>query len=252
LTDSPHTRFVEALEAASWTVVVQAPFIANGGPNPTRLFVRRGARTLRLLVYAWNITLEGVGRKKAGRDDLDYRVQTTRTHDGDLINEPGLIVVGLGWNEERCVFVAFDPWLKRTTGRSSSVHITRALLDRAAAEGWAEEDRDDGPECSFRATEVQRSLQWLFDLQEPRYGHIEPTSFVRDDSHCTVVVRVPGRVALELRVGDHLTVEGHDDPLDPSVWEIAEVNANHIQGDTRYQRIELTFRGRLIGLLSKS
>jgi hypothetical protein len=105
-----HSTFTQTLADHDWTIIESRPFTSGGGPNPTYLVAQHGRVVLRLLVYAWNITGEGKGRVKT-----DYRVQTTRTHEGDLVTEKGWISVGLGWNEDRGVFAAFDPWVLSAT-----------------------------------------------------------------------------------------------------------------------------------------
>src|SRR6266511_2435615 len=96
---SPHDQLVQTLADAGWTVTDQAR--VGSGPNPTRLHIRRGRLQRRLLVYAWRITSEGKGRKKAGREDLDFRIQTTRSHEGPLLTPPGYVACGIGWDEDR-------------------------------------------------------------------------------------------------------------------------------------------------------
>jgi len=242
----PHPLFVEALEQAGWLLVEQRQFFPTG-PNPTVLVARRGRRTLRLLVYAWRITDEGQGRQKAGRSDRDYRVQTTRSHEGDLLALPGHLAAGLGWDSERELFAAFDPWIKRTTGSSSSVHITRDLLDRAAADGWAEEERPDGPECAFRAAEVPRYLGWLMALHQPRYVQLRPDVFDVEPERCHAEVSQPGKEALALRRGDHFAVVGRGGRDGQGVWQVEEVVTSRVRPDGGNQRVQLAFDARLIG-----
>lgn len=111
-----HALFRDALINAGWQIDQDPPLSAGGGPNPSRLQIRRGRLERRLVIYAWNITSEGTGRRKAGRDNLDWRVQTTRSHEGDLLAPQGHLSVGLGWFEEGGVFAASDIWVKHTTG----------------------------------------------------------------------------------------------------------------------------------------
>jgi len=209
---------------------------------------------LRLLVYAWNITPEGKGRVIRAPDGTEvprpnFRIQTTRSHEGDLLSPPGCLAAGLGWDEARGVFGAFDPWIKRTTGVSSSVHITKQLLDTAAQDGWGEEQREDGPECAFQPEQVQRYLEWLMHLQQPRYAQLLPSDFVKSEKTCRVTVHPrAGDDAFVLRDGDHFVVAGPSGPKDSGVWRVLNVETTRTRTEAERQRIELVLTGRLIGV----
>lgn len=244
---TPHNVFIEALTREDWTLVESRPVVAGGGPNPSYLVVQRGRTSLRLLTYAWKITGEGKGRV-----GTNYRVQATRSHEGDLLSEQGWVSLGLGWDEDREVLAGFDPWIKRTTGKSSSVHITRALLDAAQANSWAEEEREDGPECAFQPQRVADYLQWALDMQQPRFLQLQPDEISVDGRRCTVrVVPRPGGVAFRLRPGDHFTLSDGTGPLHPGVWRVTEVLTERSERESGLQRIELIFSGALVGALTE-
>jgi hypothetical protein len=86
-----HQRFRDALEAAGWQIMQYVRLSGNDkAGNPSRLRVRRRRLQRQILAYTWRVQDEGTGRVKAGRADLDWRVETTRSHDGDLLAPPGI------------------------------------------------------------------------------------------------------------------------------------------------------------------
>ena len=250
---SPHDRFVQALAGAGWTLLHRSPI--GTGPNPTRVELRRGRLQRRLLVYAWRITLEGKGRRRAGRADLDYRVQTTRSHEGPLLVLPGFVGCGIGWDEERVIFAAFDPWVKRHTGASSSVHFPRALLDTAAASGWEELERpENGPQVAFQPGQIDRFLSWAVGLQRRRLIILEPEQFEREDERASVVVDPwRERRASWLRPGDQLVLEEQGKLLDMNVWEIDAIGAQQRQTRSgQYNRTALRLLCHRYGIVRNS
>lgn len=239
---SPHDLFAEAIADAGWTLTLRRPF--GGGPNPTQFEIRRGRERRRLFVYAWRITLEGKGRRRAGRKDIDYRIQTTRTHDGPLMTPVGYVGCGIGWDEERDVFGAFDLWAKRETGRSSSVHFQRSLLDGAATAGWAEVDREDGPEAAFNPSFFDRFLSWAVALKRPELQLVTPETFNRLGNEAEIVVDpwIQKR-ANRLRPGDHIVAEGDSGLLDDSIWIVRSIEARQrATASARYNRPLFLFR----------
>jgi hypothetical protein len=223
-----HARFRQALVDAGWQIGQDSPLSDHGGPNPSRLHIKRGRLERRLLVYAWNITSEGTGRKKAGREDLDWRVQTTRSHEGDLLAPPGHLPVGLGWFQQLGVFAAFDVWVKRTTGRSSSAHFSDALLHEAADAEWAEQMRPDGPTCSFVPGQVDRFLSWLLERNEAQVVPVDPIDFATPDPDHTRVEVDPRKDwrYFALRPNDYLVLCRNKKLLDRSLWRIERVETD--------------------------
>ena len=82
---------VAAFDAAGWTALVQQGVHGGRSVNPSRVDLARGKQYLQLLVYAWKITGEG-----KGRSGDNYRIQTTRSHGGDLMTESGRLTLGFG------------------------------------------------------------------------------------------------------------------------------------------------------------
>jgi hypothetical protein len=247
---TPHQQFIAGLIASGWTILAVEPLV--GARNPSKVHIRRGRVTHGLLVYAWRITPEGKGRAKAGRTDLDYRIQTTRSHDSPLQVIPGHVTLGIGWDDERQVFAAFDPWVKRFTGVSSSVHIHRALLDRAAGDQWAEERRDDGPEVAFQLAFIDRYLSWAFGDDRRPLFRLRPASFARTDGHATLVIdqsREHG--ASEVRPNDHVVVlDRAGRVMDLSVWSVEQIqDIDRQTASGQYHRVVLQFACRRIGVI---
>ena len=246
----PHEVFVEALTAAGWDVVRTEP--AHQGPNPGIVEIRRDRTSHLLLVYAWRITSEGTGRVKAGRTDLDYRIQTTRSHGGPLEILPAHVTLGLGWDGDRAVFGAFDPWMKRYTGVSSSVHFTRALLDAGAREGWAEELREDGPEVAFSSPHVDRFLEWAFSWERRPLFKIEPERFDRNDQEALMVIDpLRDRQGYALRPGDSVVILTNGRIADPSIWAVTQINqVDKTTSSGNYNRVMLEFSCRRTGVIN--
>lgn len=224
-----HVRFREALASAGWQITIDVPLSDDGAANPSRMRIRRGRVQRQILAYAWKITSEGRGRVKKGRDDLDWRVQTTRSHDGDLLAPPGHLSAGVGWFEDLGVFAGFDPWVKRTTGSSSSVHFTDALLRKGAAEGWAEEMRPDGPTCSFRPQLIDRFLGWLMARgHEAVIMEVDPLEYSPEGEDAALIRLDPRRGwrYFDLRAGDCLVVSHDGQYIDSSVWQIEVIETD--------------------------
>ena len=233
-----HQRFRDAVTDAGWRIEQDAPH--GAGPNPSRLTIRKGRVSRHALVYAWNITGEGKSRPK-----LDFRVQTTRSHEGDLMSPPAHLVMGLGWHEEYGVFGAFDAWIKRTTGKSSSLHLTRALLEAAAADAWAEEMRQDGPTCAFKPEQVERYLTWLLHLAQTRVVAADPMNYSIDGDQLTLRLD-PWKdwQYFALRVGDHVTLRRDGALLDDCVWKVQSVETDRqvTEGGSNRPFLELVCR----------
>lgn len=234
-----------AFTARGWTVTKKERVSGGRSPNPTRVDVTISSKQRLLLVlYAWRITGEG-----KGRTGKNYRIQTTRSHDGELLSERGRLTLGFGVDRERDVLAVFDGWTKRNTGNSSSVHITRALLDEAAANSFS----TDGPRWDARAacriTAVDLLLPWIRRQNIPReaavqvLGHEvtgETATASADlwDSAPAAWLRVGDRLALANRAGDQL--------VDNSLWTVTSLAVTVTQ-DGRYPRRSITFDLRRYG-----
>lgn len=250
---APHQRFRGALGAAGWQIMQDVPLSDdNRAANPSRMRIRRGRLQRQILAYAWNIRSEGLGRVKAGRDDLDWRVQTTRSHEGDLLAPPGHLSVGLGWFADRGVFAGFDPWIKRTTGGSSSVHFTDALLWKGAADGWAQEMRLDGPTCSFRPELVERFLSWALACNhDTLLMTVTPLEYSLDD-HGVAQLRLDPRRGwryFDLRLGDCLVLSTDGQLLNNVVWRIEAIETDRQKSAAGSNRPYLVLRCRRHGIV---
>jgi hypothetical protein len=244
----PEERFLAALTDAGWKILSAQPLIGTGNPMVIQIIrakVRHG-----LLLYTWRVTNEGKGRKKAGRQDTDFRVQTTRSHEGPLRAEPGHVTLGLGWDEERGVFAAFDPWIKRFTGTSSSVHFHRSLLDEGARTQWVEEMREDGPETAFTPAMVDRYLGWAFGDAERPLFRFRPEEFTRTGESATLVVKT-ALDSLKARPGDSCLVLASDGRVaDKSVWRIGFIqDIERVTVSGNYHRVALQFSCTRLGVI---
>jgi len=243
---SPHELLIGALEANGWVKVGFKQW-DHGSPNPSILVVRRGHDVRRFLLYAWRITGEGKGRKKT-----DFRVQTTRADKtGPLKMEPGYTSLGVGWDEDRNVFAAFDVWTKRNTSWSSSVHIRRSLLEAAASKGWEEEDREDGPEIAFTPANVGRFLDWVVRVNRPRVALLEALEVSLTSKDVAVIDVDPRRNAKApwLRPRDHIAVGRGGRLVDKTLWRIDDVSEIDQTAAGRNRRWYLRFTCQRWGII---
>lgn len=105
----PMDHVLEAFDRHAWTRLAVEPLSGRPSmPNPSRVDLVRGKQRLSLIAYAWKITGEG-----KGRTGTDYRIQTTRSHETDLLIEPPRLTLGFGVDPEREVIAVFDGWTKR-------------------------------------------------------------------------------------------------------------------------------------------
>jgi hypothetical protein len=208
-------------------------------PNPTRADLMRGRRErLALLVYAWKITGEG-----KGRTGTNYRIQTTRSHEGELLSEPDRLTLGFGVDEARKVIAVFDGWTKRNTGSSSSVHIKRELLDGAAAVGYA----TYGPPWDARAAasfdQVDKLVPW-FDTQfKIRLAAVQALEHSVSGESATARADLwDSAPAAWLRQGDHLVLADRagEHLVDDSIWAIRSLEVT-VTVPGRYPRRSITF-----------
>jgi hypothetical protein len=247
----PLQRLLEAIEDAGWHVDLCEAVSVRGGPNPTRLDLSKGQDRRGLLVYSWNITGEGKGRS---RDD--YRIQTTRTHEGPLMLEADRTTVGIGWDPKRAVFAAFEGWTKRYTGKSSSVHIKRALLEAAVANGFDEGGERWDRRLAFDSANVAVLMDWLRGLEGRREAAMPALSVERvDPMRAEIVGDVWGASPVPwLRGGDRLVALAKSgDLLDDSLWRIEDLEGFAARGsDKRYPRTHVRFRCRRIGQVEDS
>jgi len=241
----PLDRLLEALTAVGWVVDLRQP-VAPSGPNPTRVDLRHAQDTRRLLLYSWFVTHEGKGRARN-----DFRIQTTRTHEGPLATEPGRVTVGIGWDRRREVFAAFDGWTKRQTGGSSSVHIKAALLERAKSEGWAVDPPRWDARVAFDRANAGRFLSWIGEMSGIREVLLNPVDYtIHDPDHADIVGDIwAGQPTGWLRVGDRLVmIDKRGGLANDTLWRIADLEAQQVQTPSgRYNRTRIRFRCERIG-----
>lgn len=229
---------ISAFQTAGWTVASER---VGRGPNPTRLDLKRGRKQgLSLLAYAWKITGEG-----KGRTGTNFRIQTTRTHDGPLMSEDHRLTIGFGIDADREVIATFDGWTKRNTGGSSSVHIKRQLLDDAQANGHA----IDGPAWDSRAAcrlgDIDQLLPWIDRQVKVREAAVHPVNFEISGETATATADLwdsapPGW----LRVGDRLVLTDRQIQHleDSSIWTIKSLDVTVTSEEgKRYPRRAVSF-----------
>ncbi len=243
-------QVVDALQQRGWTVPARQRVAESGhGPNPTRLDLARGKARQHLLAYAWRITGEG-----KGRSGTNYRIQTTRTHQGDLLVEADRFTVGFGVDADRGVLAAFDGWTKRTTGSSSSVHIKRDLLDTAATGGYAEQPPIWDGRAAAILGEVDQLVAWIERQRAPRQAAVQALTVQVTGSTAEVTSDLwDGAPAAWLRVGDTFAIADRpgEHLVDDGLWRVTDVRVSSVQRATAsgksYPRNNVTITGRRFG-----
>ena len=228
---------VDTFTAAGWTVGSDR---VGRGPNPTRLDFQRGRKQrLSLLAYAWKITGEG-----KGRSGTNFRIQTTRTHEGPLLSEDNRLTLGFGVDASREVIAVFDGWTKRNTGGSSSVHIKRQLLDDAAASGFATDGPPWDSRVACRKSEIDRLLPWIDEQGKPRASAVHAVDFQwHGESTATVSADLwDSAPAAWLRAGDRLVAADRSGErlLDSSIWTVRQLEVR-VSKPGRNPRRAVTF-----------
>lgn len=214
----PLDQLLAAVQAAGYAVDLRQAVSTHGGVNPTRVDLRLGPHASRLLVYAWFMTLEGKGR---GKDD--FRIQTTRAHDGPLIDEKSRVTVGLGWRRSEGVFVAFDAWAKRYTGSSSSVHTRRALVDAVKQDGVGRDGPRHDPRFGFDPAHAGEFVKWVHTLRARRDAVLAPRDWTLvNDNQARIVGKVHATQPTSwLRERDRLVlVNTNRKVLNKGLWQI--------------------------------
>lgn len=228
-----------AFRDAGWIVAARESIFGGRSVNPSRIDLVRDQDHHSFLAYAWKITGEGLGRT-----GTNYRIQTTRSHEGDLLVELGRQTICFGVDESRNVIAVFDGWTKRATGSSSSVHIERATLDTAASNGYSEQQ----PEWDGRAAacygDVDLLLHWVTRHRGVRKAAVHPISYSRSAARAVVVADLWNSApAAWLRLGDQLVIVNRDgsELQDSGIWQIANMVIETTTGQSRYPRRSVTF-----------
>jgi hypothetical protein len=235
---------VAAFDVAGWKALKQQSVHGGRSVNPTRVDLARGKQYLHLLVYAWRITGEGKGR--AGSN---YRIQTTRSHDGELITEPARLTLGFGVDDARGVLAVFDGWTKRATGGSSSVHIKRDTLDQAAELGYAEQTPPWDSRAAVRMAAIDHLLPWIDRQRERRLTAVHPLDHAIDGASARVTCDLwDAAPAAWLRPKDQLVLADSATTglLDGSLWELRDLSIT-VTKPGRNPRRAVTFDCRRYG-----
>lgn len=119
-------KFEEAMRLGGWSVL----YLTHGG-HPARYQVFRGAVSLTVKLYMWNISHGG-----KGRDPNEYRIQVTGFDHLDAGGADRTLV--LGWWDDVGVFGGWD--IRQHTaalGASPSMQISKPTLAQAMLTGFA-------------------------------------------------------------------------------------------------------------------
>ncbi|EKT80496.1 hypothetical protein WSS_A22018 [Rhodococcus opacus M213] len=235
---------IGAWEQVGWVAALREE-VNGSSPNPTRVDLVRRKQRLALLVYAWKVTGEG-----KGRTGTNYRIQTTRSHDSDLLTEPKRLTIGFGIDAERGVLAVFDGWTKRATGRSSSVHIERGTLEAAQRDGYAEAGYPWDSRAATRIAQPDNLLPWISNQYETRTAAVHPVEHSIDHDAATIVADLwNAPTASWLRPGDRLVMAdtAGESLLDTALWAVESVNVTIVNPGERYPRRRATFVCRRTG-----
>lgn len=217
----PLAKLLAATNAAGYAVEFKQAVSTHGGVNPTRIDLRFGSHFAKLLVYSWYVTLEGKGRMKD-----DFRIQTTRAHDGPLMDEPGRISVGVGLRLEDDLFVAFDAWAKRYTGSSSSVHTQRAFIDGVVQSGFQVGGTRNDQRCGFDSSHVHDFLGWANGLAAVKTAGMVPVQWGRIGANEAIVRgAIHARyVTGRLRLNDLIVIFSKGRKIaDRGLWQVVDL-----------------------------
>ncbi|WP_244520169.1 hypothetical protein [Arthrobacter crystallopoietes] len=234
-----------SFEKAKWQIVARESIFGGNSVNPTRVDLARGKQRFALLAYAWKVTGEG-----RGRSGNNYRIQTTRSHEGDLLMESGRQTVGFGLDADREVIVAFDGWTKRATGRSSSVHIERATLDAAATDGYVEQEPRWDSRAAVTYGHGEELLAWISNQSATRMAAVQPLHCQISEDRAKVIADLWNSApAAWLRRGDRLVLANREGSalLDRAVWQVLDIEVRTVTKEGRNPRRTVTFTCRRYG-----
>lgn len=227
-----------AFSKHGWTEVSKETVSGGRSPNPTRVDLAFGKQRLSLVLYAWKVTGEG-----KGRSGDNFRIQTTRSHEGELLSEDDRLTLGFGIDAERDVFAVFDGWTKRNTGSSSSVHIKRALLDEAIMNGFS----SDGPAWDARAacrtSDLGSVLPWIDQQVRPRLAAVQALRCEVKGERATATADLwDSAPAAWLRIGDRLVLVDRAGGrlVDDSIWTVKNLDVT-VTTPGRNPRRSITF-----------
>lgn len=89
-----------------------------------------------LLIYIWNITHGG-----KTRSTKEYRIQITPSMNIEIRERYRTLLLGLYGEDEREVFVGFDPFKHQKPGSSASIQIDIETIEKAIGEGVAIQEK---------------------------------------------------------------------------------------------------------------
>ena len=236
-----HELLSDAWRATGIDVTQTVPISGQrNAPNPTRISITAGPqRTITCHVFAWRITHEGKGRSG---DNL--RIQATSFGQTNSPIQIGKSVLGVGWSEEYCVFVGFDPWVKRNPGTSSSIHIKRNLLVAAVQEGRMYGDDCWDPRIAVRRDYAGDLLQWANGLWKPRTRPVRAMDVISNGpDHIQITVDPRSSASAHgVRIDDRLAVSGDiDNMYCQYLWRVEQIGKVDVRLPSGRNRFHYTF-----------
>lgn len=235
-----HENFAAALRDSDLNVISVEPVSGNRrSPNPTAVTVQWGAKSLAIYhVFAWNITHEG-----KGRSGDNWRVQATSFGKGNSPVEVTRATIGLGWHEATGVWIAFDPWVKRSPGTSSSVHITDALLHETKERGKVATTHRDhlwDPRLGFTPEHATEVFPWSNSLWEPKDHELVVLTYTKptDDQIIAEVDPKDSPGASGVRLEDRVSIHNENGvSLEPYYWRVKGIEIKDIPTDNKRNKI---------------
>lgn len=223
-----HERLAEAWSQRGLNVLSVTP--ASGkrsAPNPTEITIRHSPRAAATYkVFGWNITHEGKGRTG---DNL--RVQATSFGASNTPVQVDRSVVCVGWSDEYGVFVAFDAWVKRQPGTSSSVHIRRDLLVEAGQNGTARGGHSWDPRLGFTPAKADEHLPWVANLWSRKTIPVRADLVIADGADTIVVEVDPWRSqgGYGVRTDDRIAVyDSEGQNPDSYLWRVVKISTTEV------------------------
>lgn len=213
-----------AFRSNGWAALSTERVSGKGSPNPTRVDLGFARQRLPLMMYAWKLTGEGNGRTGG-----NFRIQTTRSHPGELLSEDGRLTLGFGISASGDVVSVFDGWTKRNSGSSSSVYVKQSLLAEAADGGLRTDGSPWDARAACRSSEIHLLLPWINRQANRRLAAVQALSYDIDGQTGTATADLwDSAPAAWLRAGDQMVLVDRTGTkfVDDSIWTVKDLSVN--------------------------
>lgn len=236
-----HDDFAEILGQCGLPVLTADPLSGTRrAPNPTRITISQGRRSITYDVFLWRITHEG-----KGRSGDNWRIQGTSFGQKNSTVDITPTTLGLGWHEAMGVYVAFDPWVKRSPGSSSSVHIRDDLLQAARSAGaiaTAHGDHTWDPRFAFTPPNSAGLFEWTQRLWAPKDVHVAVVDYSQISPDKIVAEADPrpnaSPNAAGVRPGDRISIcDEHGRRLTEYFWRVVGIEIKDLTPNGGRNRI---------------